>query len=68
MADTEDRQADATSKPFQPAQGTGSGPEIDAMFRIATAVEYMAIQMGEMNRKLDRLIEASQKAPPPARP
>ena len=48
---------------------TGDKIAASAEGRIAHALEYIAAQLGDMNRKLDRIIEAlpSKEAPKPGR-
>ena len=46
---------------FEPAAPSGSGIDIQAALRQATALEYIAYHMGQIDKKLDRLIEASER-------
>jgi len=40
--------------PFRPAAPSGQPPEIEAQLRIAAALEYVAVQLGEINARLQR--------------
>jgi hypothetical protein len=46
---------------FEPAAPSGSGIDIQATLRQAVALEYIAYHMGQIDKKLDRLIEASER-------
>jgi hypothetical protein len=39
------------STPFVPSNVSGNGIDIDAQLRIAHALEYIAAQLGEINRR-----------------
>jgi hypothetical protein len=55
LSDTERRKAYYEAD-FNPGYPRGTVPPPDA--RMAGAAEYAAYQLGQINRKLDRLIEA----------
>lgn len=47
---------DRARKPFEPIfTSSGRGIDTDASLRMAHAFEYMAAQLGEINRKLTKL-------------
>jgi hypothetical protein len=46
---------------FTPAQSTGAGMDQDHQTRIAHALEYIAIQLREMNARLEAQADASRK-------
>jgi hypothetical protein len=47
---------DRADKPFEPLlTPSGKGVDTDAALRMAHAFEYIAAQLGEINRKLNRL-------------
>jgi hypothetical protein len=52
------------SNRFSPVQSTGSGPDIDAAVRIAHALEYIAVQLGEINERLANQAEIAEQARP----
>jgi hypothetical protein len=51
-----------THVPFQTAQPTGAGLDSDAQIRIAHALEYIAVQLGEINERLSKRAEAAEKS------
>ena len=58
MSDEEARKrwGDQTRKPFEPiVAASGKGIDTDAALRMAHAFEYIAAQLGEVNRKLTKL-------------
>ena len=40
--------------PFRPAAPSGEPPEVEAQLRIAAALEYVAVQLGQINMRLQR--------------
>jgi hypothetical protein len=46
---------------FKPAQSTGAGMDQDHQTRIAHALEYIAVQLGEINARLEAQADASRK-------
>jgi hypothetical protein len=46
---------------FEPAPPSGSGIDNQSALRQAAALEYIAYHMGQIDKKLDRLIEASER-------
>ena len=57
MSDEEARKrwADQARKPFEPViAASGKGIDTDAALRMAHAFEYIAAQLGEINRKLTK--------------
>lgn len=55
MSTEQERFAKMASEPFQPQN-------LPTELRIANALEYIAAQMGDINRKMDALIDASGKS------
>jgi hypothetical protein len=54
--DARKRWADRARKPFEPVfTESGKGIDTDAALRMAHAFEYIAAQLGEINRKLTKL-------------
>ena len=50
------RWEDRIGKPFEPIfTASGKGVDTDAALRMAHAFEYIAAQLGEINRKLAKL-------------
>jgi hypothetical protein len=50
------RWEDRAHRPFEPLfTSSGKGIDTDAALRMAHAFEYIAAQLGEINRKLSRL-------------
>ena len=43
------------SQPFHPDHANGNGASADVGVRVATALEYIAAQLGEICRKMDHV-------------
>ena len=43
------------SQPFRPVHGRNNGQSVDMTERVATALEYIAAQLGEICRKMDHV-------------
>jgi hypothetical protein len=59
MSDQDARKVweDQVQKPFEPLlTSSGKGIDTDAALRMAHAFEYIAAQLGQINRKLTKLV------------
>jgi hypothetical protein len=54
--------------PFRPAAPSGQPADIEARLRIATALEYIAAQLGQINARLQRAEDGGQTPQPSAPP
>jgi len=52
------------SRPFEPLQVRLGGKDPPTDERIAHALEYIAAQLGEINRKIDAFVEEGEDEPP----
>jgi hypothetical protein len=52
--------------PFRPAAPSGQPIDVDAQLRMAAALEYIAVQLGEINARLQR--SEDKEAPRPDAP
>jgi hypothetical protein len=52
--------------PFRPATPSRQPADIDVQLRIATALEYIATQLGQINARLQRAEDAAEAPPPDA--
>ena len=54
--------ADSATKPYVPAQQSGTGIDVDVQLRIAHALEYIAAQVGQISELMRRQEQAKAVA------